>query len=93
MFEHLGRGLMRTLISYSDLCCLGWGKNRRGFAENALKDEVLGFVAQDSGARATGIPQTKALVPALGWKITFFRHFWGGEGCEKRLRVGPRWFL
>lgn len=46
MFEHLCRGLMRTLISYSDLpmlppSSLGWVENTRGCAEKALKDELL----------------------------------------------------
>lgn len=82
MFEHLSGGLMRTLISYSDLpmlptSILGWGNNRKGFAEKALKDDLLGFHSSDEGfwgAHITGIPNPRILVPALGWKTKFSHH-------------------
>lgn len=83
MFEHLSGGLMRTLISYSDLpmlptSILGWGNSRKGFAEKALKDDLLGFHSSRGwrlwGAHITGLLNPKILVPTLRWKSLFSHH-------------------
>ena len=96
MFEHLGGGLMRTLISYSDLpmlppSILGWGNNGKGFAEKALKDDLLGFHSlgrrRFRGVQAARVPKTEILVPALGRKSTFSHHL---GGMRKLLHAGPR---
>lgn len=97
MFEHLGGGLMRTLISYSDLLMLppsilGSGNNGKGFAEKALKDDLLGFHSlgrhRFREVHAAGVPKTEILGLALGWKSTFSHHLgrmWKAAACWATL--------
>lgn len=95
MFEHLSGGLMRTLISYSDLLMLppsilGWGSRNpaKGLKKkNLLKMTCLAFTAQGDegfwgGSNYRGPPKPKILVITLRWENFFFPLFTGdGKSC------------
>jgi len=78
MFEHLGGGLMRTLISYSDLPMLppsilsAGGVAGKGLQKKLLKTTQAhaGF----GGAHAAGDPRPEIQGSAPGWKSTFSHH-------------------